>query len=74
MGTLLVAINDYLSGSAQAMVGIEDAEWCAEEVEGCFNPDWKEDVMGIEFDYGCGPCGVDCQEWSSFTEHWQEER
>ena len=47
LGTLLAAIFDR---------GLQMTWWCIEEVEGCFNPDWEQDVMGIEF--GCG-LGVD---------------
>lgn len=57
--------------SADAMVEIEDAEWCAEEIEGCFNPDWEQDVISYEWEYGSG---ADVEDWSSFVEHWEEER
>ena len=58
--------------SADAMVEIEDAEWCAEEVEGCFNPDWEQDVLKYEWEYGSG-ADFDHADWSSFVEHWEEE-
>jgi hypothetical protein len=60
--------HPYTDSYGAALVEIEDAEWCAEKIEGCFNPIWETEVMGYEFDRD-----VEFKEWSSFTEHWEEE-